>query len=269
MTDEKLVECSASATGVFIRLMCIMHKSDPYGTILLKQKDKQTDQQIKNFALKIAKNMPFSEQVIFEALTELIDEGVLKINGDCLEQKRMISDCLLSEKRAKADKEGGEKTKIKNKNFATDFAQAKMVANPEYENEYENESDNVKRKPDLIFPFTSKEFMETWGALVKEKKWKRKSNSALQASLKQLSQFDEQFAIDLMLKAISGNYQGVVFSNTKSEYLKQKNATNGKSTDKNGHTIIAGRVTQEAAANLLAAARLHDQRKKDADGNAG
>ena len=42
LTDEKLIECSASATGVYIRVMCIMHKSDPYGMILLKQKDKQT-----------------------------------------------------------------------------------------------------------------------------------------------------------------------------------------------------------------------------------
>ena len=27
LTDEKLAECSAMATGVYIRLMCIMHKS--------------------------------------------------------------------------------------------------------------------------------------------------------------------------------------------------------------------------------------------------
>ena len=27
MTDEKLSECSAESTGVYIRVMCIMHKS--------------------------------------------------------------------------------------------------------------------------------------------------------------------------------------------------------------------------------------------------
>lgn len=58
LTDEKLMECSASTTGVYIRLMCVMHKSEKYGTILLRQKFKQTDQQISNFATQIAKHFP-------------------------------------------------------------------------------------------------------------------------------------------------------------------------------------------------------------------
>ena len=211
--------------------------------------------------------MPFSEQVIFDGLTELVAEGVLQINGDFLEQKRMINDCLLSEKRSLAGKQGGVKTQVKNKKFASTFAKAKSKANTEYENENENEIKNVKRKPDLIFPFASQRFMATWDVLRNEKKWKNKSQAALQTSLKQLSSFDEDFAIELMEKAISGNYQGVVFSNTKSEYQKIKRSFNGKPTDKNGHTIIAGRVTKEAADELLAAAQLYEQRKKDANGH--
>ena len=137
------------------------------------------------------------------------------------------------------------------------------------ENENENEIKNVKRKPDLIFPFDSQRFMETWNILKNEKKWKNKSQAALQASLKQLSAFDEDFAIELMERAILGNYQGIVYSKTKAEYQKLKSNLNGKSTDKNGHTIIAGRVTQQAADELLAAAQLYEQRKKDANGNFG
>ena len=57
MTDEKLSECSAESTGVYIRAMCIMHKSQEYGTVLLKQKDKQTHN--KNFAVK-CRLMPYS-----------------------------------------------------------------------------------------------------------------------------------------------------------------------------------------------------------------
>jgi hypothetical protein len=53
-----------------------MHKSDEYGTILLKQKDKQTDNQIKNFALKLVKHLPFTIEVIELALQELFDEGI-------------------------------------------------------------------------------------------------------------------------------------------------------------------------------------------------
>ena len=31
MTDEKLNECSAATTEVYIRLMCVMHKSEKIG----------------------------------------------------------------------------------------------------------------------------------------------------------------------------------------------------------------------------------------------
>lgn len=60
LTDEKLIECSSSATGIYIRLMCIMHKSEEYGKILLRQKYKQNDNQIENFAKMLARQMPYS-----------------------------------------------------------------------------------------------------------------------------------------------------------------------------------------------------------------
>ncbi|MFA5407989.1 MAG: hypothetical protein WC343_04380, partial [Bacilli bacterium] len=77
LTDEKLAECSAESTGVYIRLMCLMHKSEEYGIILLKQKDKQNSKQINNFAYKLAKQMPYSTEVIEQSLSELLEENVL------------------------------------------------------------------------------------------------------------------------------------------------------------------------------------------------
>lgn len=127
LTDEKLIECSAQSTGVYVRLMCIMHKSEDYGKILLKQKDKQKGKQTENFALKLAKQMPYSEQVVFDSIVELLNEDVLYIEGDYLCQKRMIHDNELSQTRAKAGKKGG------------DFAQAKVKAKQEAKTEYENE----------------------------------------------------------------------------------------------------------------------------------
>lgn len=131
LTDEKLCECSPQANGVYIRLMCLMHKSEHYGKILLKQKDKQNESMCLNFASKVAKQMPWSEQVVCKAIQELLDEGVLKIEGDFLVQKRMVKDCELSEKRAKAGKKGGDKSKGK-------FAQAKSIANSDNEIESNN-----------------------------------------------------------------------------------------------------------------------------------
>lgn len=132
LTDEKLIECSAQATGVYIRLICIMHKSEPYGKILLRQKDKQTGQQILDFATKLAKNLPYSQDVVFASLQELVTEDVMQIEGDFLCQKRMIRDNDISEKRSKSGIKGGKATAEKNKTFAL----ANSQANTEYEIEY-------------------------------------------------------------------------------------------------------------------------------------
>ena len=134
LTDEKLVECSASATGVYIRLMCIMHKSELYGTILLKQKDEQTDNQIDNFALKLVKSMPYAFEVVRDGLAELLDENVLTLADGMLIQRRMVKDFNLSVKRSEAGREGGLKTQ-----FAKAKYKANGEANPEYEYEYESE----------------------------------------------------------------------------------------------------------------------------------
>jgi len=138
LTDEKLMECSASATGIYIRLMCIMHKSDEYGTVLLKQKDKQTDNQIKNFALKLARYLPYSTDEIISGITELLNEGVLQNDNDKLTQKRMVKDNEISLIRSKAGKKGGDRNP-----FAKAKIEAKPQANPETETETETITDTI------------------------------------------------------------------------------------------------------------------------------
>ena len=137
LTDEKLIECSPESTGVYIRIMCIMHKSDEYGKILLKQKDKQTSKPSENFALKLARSMPWDKSIIEKAIDELVSEGVLIIDGDYLLQKRMVKDDTISEIRAKAGQKGGIKSKL-----AQAKPQAKPQANAEDEYEYENEDES-------------------------------------------------------------------------------------------------------------------------------
>lgn len=139
MTDENLAECSASANGVFIRVMCVMHKSENYGTILLKQKDKQTDDQILNFAIKLSMHLPYSQQIIFDALNELIDQQVLLIDGDQLIQKRMVKDSILSLKRSVSGKKGAQKKNDKSNNFVKAKRQTNDKQNTENEIEDENE----------------------------------------------------------------------------------------------------------------------------------
>ena len=140
LTDEKLNECCAASQGIYIKILCLMHKSEPYGTILLKQKDKQAPKLINNFAYKLAKHLLFTQDEIEKALIELLQEKVLQIEGDVLSQKRMIKDNNISLLRSKAGKKGGEKTQQK-EGFASRLAKAKTQANSEYETESENESD--------------------------------------------------------------------------------------------------------------------------------
>ena len=144
MTDERLNECSAATHGIFIKgIMCLMHKSEEYGKILLEQKYKQTDNQIKNFALKICKHTPYNTEEIISALVELIDNKVCHIEGDFLCQKRMIKDGLLSLTRSKIGHEGGKQTQRK---FAKAKSKAKHKPNSEYVNDNEIEDINVKKK---------------------------------------------------------------------------------------------------------------------------
>lgn len=143
LTDEKLNECSAATQGIYIKIMCLMHKSDKYGYILLKQKDKQTPNQIKNFASKLVKHLPFEKGEIENALTELLEEEVLHMEGDKIYQKRMVKDNELSLKRSIAGKKGGDKNK-----FALANSQANNKAKTEDENEDENENENEYKNED-------------------------------------------------------------------------------------------------------------------------
>jgi hypothetical protein len=163
LTDEKLVECSALAHGIYFRLLCIMHKSEPYGTILLKQKDKQTESTCLNFATKLAKQMPFQIEEIKSGLNELISEGVLNLEGDSIYQKRMIRDNEISLKRSEAGKIGGVKTQ-----FALANIKANIQANSE--DEYENEIDIETKinKKEQKFKSEVYEFKQYPDAMLKE-----------------------------------------------------------------------------------------------------
>lgn len=132
LTDEKLNMCLPASQGVFAKIMCTMHKSEEYGVILLKQKEKQNSSTLTNFARKLAKLITFEVDVIYDALTDLVEEKVLYVDGDRLCQTRMIADNKLSKIRAESGSAGGKKTQ-------KNFAKANSEANSEYDidNEYD------------------------------------------------------------------------------------------------------------------------------------
>lgn len=188
MTDEKLNECCAATHGIYIKgIMCLMHKSETYGKILLKQIYKQTSSKEKNFALQLVKHLPYSLIEIEQALTELIAEKVCHYEGDYICQRRMIKDNAISEARSKAGHTGGLVSSSKK----TSKKKAKRQANSEYDNEDEIEF----RVPTILQVreyFKQKGYMESvadrafefynvndWkdSKGVKVKNWKMKMNS--------------------------------------------------------------------------------------------
>jgi len=73
----------------------------------------------------------------------------------------------------------------------------------------EMDKDKDRVKTEITLPFSSENFIKVWNVLIKEKKWKGKSESALVASAHILSKHDEKTAIQMMLNTIAGEWQGL------------------------------------------------------------
>lgn len=166
LCDEKLANCSAAATGVYIRLMCLLHKSEFYGRFILsesdkrkakmKQTEKQNLKQIESnafvFAFKLQRFMPYQSDEIANALIELEEEGVITIDENEISQKRMVRDGELSRKRSLSGGLGGKakkkekQDKSKAESKIESKEESKNESNAENEYEYENEYINIDNK---------------------------------------------------------------------------------------------------------------------------
>lgn len=248
MNNTKLKMCSPAAHGVMISIMSIMHKEATYGKILLKQKFKQTDKQIQNFALQVAKVSAFDFAEIENPLIELLSEGVLLIDGDYLVCKRMVRDAEISEKRSNAGVKGGASNK--NKNFAYTKIEAKPLTNSQanseantvIENGVVNESvvesvvevektkkaKNPVQKIEIVYPFFTENFKVQWQLWKtyksKEHNFKYKSELSEQASLNELSNLsggNETTAIAIMNQSMTKGWKG--FFELKNSIKESKN----------------------------------------------
>lgn len=100
-----------------------------------------------------------------------------------------------------------------------------------------NENENI-----ITSSLFSSEFSKVWNELIELPKWRKKPLTAIEKSLNQLERFEEKFAIGLVEKAIAGNYQGVIFSNTETEYSNWKQKSNGQTFNNNQKGKLAGNI---------------------------
>ena len=111
----------------------------------------------------------------------------------------------------------------------------------------------------LILPFDSEKFRETWEALCEEKGWKKKTANALRLALKDLGKYEEEFAIELMEKAIKGGWKGVVFADTPDKYLEWKSARQKKIDNAVPRTSQPVTVNSKAAEMQARLAKMREQ----------
>ena len=77
----------------------------------------------------------------------------------------------------------------------------------------------------LQFPTNADyEFKRKFVILACSPKWQKKTIPALQMNIKKLSEYDLEFASELIDKSIAGGWQGVVFSSTPEDYKKWKDS---------------------------------------------
>lgn len=262
MNNNKLKMCSPAAHGLMIVILCIMHKEAEYGTILLKQKFRQTSKQEKNFALQISRLSPFEAADIEDPFNELLNEGALTIIDDTLICPRMVKDCKLSVARSLAGKTGGTTTQ-KKKAFNKANSQATCVSNSG------NDTDNgigngiviensivtdegkggAGEKPNLVYPFCSEEFFnqwEVWCSYLEEQHeftfFSEATEQAALSELSSLSQCDEPTAIAIMHQSMANGWKG--FFEIKQQYGNAKQPSGkGKAMYSNAFKgKIAGRI---------------------------
>lgn len=177
LSDEKIRQCDPSSEGIYIRILCNMHKSKLYGKIeitpfdeaKLKQNLSKTiskieanDEQKKMLdylqlrledialmSLRVSNMIGRHIEQVFSALIDLIGNDVLQIDGLVLSQKRMVKDGAKSEIRSQCGRRGGVKSSKNNdpiQNYSSSKSEAKDEANGKQNTEYENEYENILGK---------------------------------------------------------------------------------------------------------------------------
>ncbi len=95
MADEALSSCSLGAQGLWMRMLCLMHRAAPQGHLLINGKRPTDD--------RLAASLGVPVEILRGLLIELREAGVFSVtNGGVIYCRRMVRDSAISEKRSKA-----------------------------------------------------------------------------------------------------------------------------------------------------------------------
>lgn len=162
--------------GRYMRLLCIQHQKG-----MLTAQDMQS---------------------ICKAYDEQVYSKFVK-DGEFFYNERMKNESERRKKFSESRRKNAESPK--NQTINKQKNEKAYAKHMETETEIETVTKTV-----FVFPFESQKFKDSWGILAKEPKWKKKTNSAIQASLNKLGKHPEDVAIKMIEDCIAGGWQGLV-----------------------------------------------------------
>ena len=211
--DEKITELYINfgyeGLGLFYTLLeKIALQEKPIKTAVLKKQ--------LNVGKRLEKCWSFMEEIelILTKDDETFNEQLLNFSGKYAIKKEKTRKRISEWREKQAD--------TKNVTCYKSVRNTDKVNKSKVNKSKDNISNIIGEKQKLVFPYNSEKFMLLWNELVKMPKWRKKPFSALQLTLHKLSEFEEEFVIELIENAITGNYQGIIFNNTKEKYEQFK-----------------------------------------------
>lgn len=93
------------------------------------------------------------------------------------------------------------------------------------------DKDNARARGKFDLPYSGKEFLEVWTKLVRQPKWRKKSDDAIEESIAKLAKVDEATAIEMMRNSIERNWQGVFYPDRPKSGGWQRQAQQGESRE--------------------------------------
>lgn len=162
---------------------------------------------------KVQADLGISYNTLKTARINLQDKNIINFTS-----KNGYSEVLYSITLSKFDEVVNEGTNEGTNEGSTRVLTSKDKLNKTKLNNKENNKEN------LVFPFLSTEFKNTWQDLMKSKKWSKKPFTALQLALNKLGKESEVDAIKMLENSIMGDYQGIFPLNAKEKIqLQEKN----------------------------------------------
>lgn len=84
-----------------------------------------------------------------------------------------------------------------------------------------NKKTTARARKEFSLPYNGKEFLEVWAKLIRQPKWLKKSDDAIEESIAKLAKVDEGTAIEMMRNSIERNWQGVFYPDRPKGWQRQ------------------------------------------------